>query len=152
MRIFMVIVKAVCGECYTYFFNNKDDANKFAFEKWIGLCEEERLDTYIGVYWIDLTSAFDSLTKPDGQISDQLDWGSDDSCFSSKKLIANAQNLYHEYPSAYFGALDELVKSIGGDTGQNLKQEGTEVFHNLNKVYLKALEAAGIPLGLLDKY
>lgn len=152
MRIFIAICKAVSGECHAFFFKTLVDANRYAFEIWKEGCEEERLDTYIGVYWIDLTSAFDSLTKPDGQNSDKLDWGSDEGCFSSKKLIANAQNLYHEYPSAYFGALDELVKSIGGDTGQYLKQEGTEVFHNLNKVYLKALEAAGIPLGLLDKY
>lgn len=148
MRIFMVIVKAVCGECHTYFFNNIDDANKFAFEKWIGLCEEERLDTLISVYWIDLSSLFNNF---DDRRCEKLDVGMDDKCFSSRQIVKTAQNAYHEYPSMFFAALDDLATFVSGDTGQLLKEQCTEAALRLGDVYLKALDAAGIPLWLIEK-
>ena len=148
----MVIIKAVSGECHALFFKNLTDANKYAFGWWTGVCEEVRLDTYIGVYWIDLTSAFDILSKPDGQISDKLDWGSDDSCFSPEKLVTNTMIAYDEYPGTFFTALEKIVDLIGGETGQDLRLKCEDARLTLNKVYLDVLNASGIPLGFRDKY
>lgn len=148
MRIFIVLAKAASGECHTYFFNNIDDANKFALEQWKGLCPEERLDTLISVYWIDLSSVFKVL---DGQLCEKLDCGTDDKCFSSRKIVTSARNAYHEYPSMFFAALDDMVKLISEDTNHILKQECTEAALRLSEVYLKILEAAGTPLWMMER-
>ena len=148
MRIFITISKTINGECHAHFFVNLSDANKFAFEQWMGLCPEERLDTLISVYWIDLSSLFNNF---DDRRCEKLNYDANDSCFSSRELIANAWNAYHEYPSMFFAALDGLVNLIGGDTGQTLKDECTEAYLALSKVYLNVLKAVGTPLWLLEK-
>lgn len=148
MRIFVAICKAANGECHAYFFKQLADANEYAFEIWKGVREDERLATQIGVYWIDLSSVF---CVSDGQRCEKLNYDANDSCFSSRELIANAWNAYHEYPSMFFAALDGLVNLIGGDTGQTLKDECTEAYLALSKVYLNVLKAVGTPLWLLEK-
>lgn len=148
MRFFIVIYKTVNGDCHAYFFVNLSDANKFALEQWMGLCPEERLDTLISVYWIDLSSLFNNF---DDRRCEKLDVGVDDRCFSSRQIVKTAQNAYHEYPSMFFAALDDLATFVSGDTGQLLKEQCTEAALRLGGVYLKALDAAGIPLWLLEK-
>lgn len=150
MRIFITISKTINGECHFYFFKRLADANEYAFEIWKEVCEEERLDTYIGVHWIDLTPAFE-VPKSDDQFCDKLDCGTDDKCFSSRQIVTSARNAYHEYPSMFFAALDDMVKLISDDTNQILKRECTEAALRLGKVYLKVLDAAGIPLWLIEK-
>lgn len=150
MRIFIVICKYIRGDCHAHFFKNLADANKYAFGWWTGVCEEERLDTYIGVHWIDLTPAFE-VPKSDDQFCDKLDWGTDDKCFSSRQMVTNAWNVYHEYPGTFYASIDKIAELIGGDIGQDLKKECTEAALRLGDVYLKVLEAAGTPLWILEK-
>lgn len=148
MRIFIVLAKAASGECHAYFFKNRADANGYAYGRWIGVREEERLDTFISVYWIDLSSVFKVL---DGQLCEKLDCGTDDKCFSSRKIVTSARNAYHEYPSMFFAALDDMVKLISEDTNHILKQECTEAALRLGEVYLRVLEAAGTPLWMMER-
>lgn len=152
MRIFIVLAKAQSGECQVWFFKKLRSANKFAFEMWKKIQEEDPLSTKIGVYWVDLSSAFDSFSKPDGQISDKLDWGSGVSCFSPNKLVTNAMIVYKKYPGTFLAALENIVDLIGADASQDLRLKCEDARLALNKVYLDVLNASGIPLGYYDKY